>query len=235
MKFKHLIISLFSIASISAQTELEATEDTALMHISILDKDGIPEAQTEVLVNSTDGSIKRKTTTDISGKFYILLPEGKTYKIITKKYGREWDYKELVDIPSNEGPTEFELTVVMKLHHDASGLFPLKDVNFATGKWDLDDKAKAYLDKNVLGLLNSDKTLKLEIGGHTDDVGDDASNMKLSQLRASAVRDYLFSKGITEDRVTAKGYGETHPVAPNTSPENRAKNRRIEAKTIKLK
>jgi OOP family OmpA-OmpF porin len=69
-----------------------------------------------------------------------------------------------------------------------------------------------------------------EVGGHTDNVGAADYNLKLSAARANAVRTWLVTHGIAQTRVTAKGYGDTNPLAPNTSDSNRAKNRRVELK-----
>ncbi|HTF81188.1 MAG TPA: OmpA family protein [Cytophagales bacterium] len=233
MRFTYFITAIIVAFTAVAQAELEATEDTALVHFSVADKKGIPEAHVKISVNSLDGKIKRHMTTDVSGKFDMLLPEGKKYKIIARKYGRDFDFDEILDIPVMEGTVEVDQNIVIHIKHDVSNLFTL-NIHFESGKWELTDQAKAYIDEHVLALLNNDKNMKIEIAGHTDDVGDDVHNMKLSQLRANSVRDYLYSKGVAHDRVTAKGYGETHPLVPNTSSENRLKNRRIEAKVLKL-
>lgn len=71
---------------------------------------------------------------------------------------------------------------------------------------------------------------KIEIGGHTDYTGSDAYNQTLSQKRASAVRAYLISQGISAERLTAKGYGEAKPIASNETEEGKAENRRVEFK-----
>ncbi len=76
--------------------------------------------------------------------------------------------------------------------------------------------------------MAADKTLKLEVQGHTDNVGNDASNQTLSEARAKAVMTWLTQHGVAADRLTAKGYGKTKPVADNGSDEGRAKNRRVE-------
>jgi outer membrane protein OmpA-like peptidoglycan-associated protein len=76
-------------------------------------------------------------------------------------------------------------------------------------------------------------TLIIEIGGHTDNVGTPESNIKLSQERANAVRNYIINKGIAANRITAKGYGDTMPVADNSTEEGRSKNRRTEVSIIK--
>ena len=97
------------------------------------------------------------------------------------------------------------------------------------------DVAKSTIKPESFGTLNTivtmlkeDAGLKFEVGGHTDSDGDDASNLKLSQLRADAVRDKLIGMGIDGNRLTAKGFGEAKPLVPNTSPENKANNRRVE-------
>ncbi len=82
--------------------------------------------------------------------------------------------------------------------------------------------------QKVLALLKSRPDLKLEVQGHTDNVGSDDYNLKLSDARAASVAAWLVSKGITADRLTAQGYGMRQPIADNGSDEGRAKNRRVE-------
>jgi outer membrane protein OmpA-like peptidoglycan-associated protein len=81
-------------------------------------------------------------------------------------------------------------------------------------------------------LLKDNPTVRIEISGHTDNVGKPSDNMALSNNRAKAVVSYLISKGITAQRLAAKGYGETKPVADNKTEEGKAKNRRTELKVI---
>jgi OmpA-OmpF porin, OOP family len=80
----------------------------------------------------------------------------------------------------------------------------------------------------VAQALKDNPTIKVEIQGHTDSVGNDAFNLKLSQKRAESVRTYLIKQGITSDRMTAKGYGENVPIADNRTGDGRAQNRRVE-------
>ncbi len=80
----------------------------------------------------------------------------------------------------------------------------------------------------VANIMTADKTLKLEVQGHTDNVGNDTYNQTLSEARAKAVVAWLTQHGVAADRLTAKGYGKTKPVADNGSDEGRAKNRRVE-------
>lgn len=103
----------------------------------------------------------------------------------------------------------------------------LEGVNFDFDKATLRQEDIAIIDKNVAGL---DKwgNVNIEVAGHTDSRGSEQYNMKLSQRRAETVRNYLISKGIAADRLTAKGYGEAQPIADNATEEGRFKNRRVE-------
>jgi OOP family OmpA-OmpF porin len=80
--------------------------------------------------------------------------------------------------------------------------------------------------------MNKYDHLRIEIQAHTDSMGDTAYNQSLSEKRAESVRDYMVDKGIAADRMEAKGYGESQPIADNKTREGRAKNRRVELKII---
>lgn len=105
----------------------------------------------------------------------------------------------------------------------------LQAISFSAGSTDLGDAAKAELDKVVTFLLET--PVNVEIGGHTDSDGDAALNQQISQDRADAVLQYLTDQGVPADSLTAVGYGEDQPVAPNDTADNKAKNRRIEFRT----
>jgi outer membrane protein OmpA-like peptidoglycan-associated protein len=101
----------------------------------------------------------------------------------------------------------------------------LKNVFFQTGKYTLLDISIVELDK-VVEMMQSHPSLRIELGGHTDNVGSETSNQKLSEQRAKAVYDYLVAHGVAADRLSYKGYGQTQPVADNSTPEGRRQNRR---------
>lgn len=122
-----------------------------------------------------------------------------------------------------------KLGEIAQMHEGERGLVISlsSGVIFATGKSEL--RSPAYNKLNdVVEVLKSQPDRKVEIEGHTDNVGSDGFNMTLSQDRADAVRNYLIQQGIEATRVTARGMGETNPVATNETVEGRANNRRVD-------
>jgi outer membrane protein OmpA-like peptidoglycan-associated protein len=104
----------------------------------------------------------------------------------------------------------------------------LDKVFFKTGKDELDRKSFGLLD-NVANVLNAHTEIAhIRVEGHTDDVGDDAKNKELSELRAKAVVAYLVQKDVAASRLVGVGFGEEKPVADNSTEEGKAKNRRVE-------
>jgi outer membrane protein OmpA-like peptidoglycan-associated protein len=101
-------------------------------------------------------------------------------------------------------------------------------VLFTSAKWDLLPAAQMKLNDVATALTREDPLSKIVVEGHTDSQGAAAYNQELSQHRAQAVRDYLVTRGIASDRVTAQGFGPTRSIAENGSPEGRANNRRVE-------
>jgi OmpA-OmpF porin, OOP family len=123
----------------------------------------------------------------------------------------------------NQGCPEIKEEMVKKVNYAAQNIY------FATGKATLLSKSFKGLN-DVAQILKDDAELKLSIDGHTDNVGADNSNQKLSESRAAAVKAYLVKKGVDVSRLVSTGYGETQPVADNKTAAGRQKNRRVELK-----
>ncbi len=115
----------------------------------------------------------------------------------------------------------------------AGNKISLNNIYFHQNESTLTDFAKLMLVE-LSHVLNNQKNIVIEIGAYTDDVGSDQYNVDLSQKRAVAVKNYLLEKGAKPEQMMTKGYGEVSPVAPNTSDENRAMNRRVEFKILKF-
>jgi len=121
-----------------------------------------------------------------------------------------------------------QFNMILETRDTARGLIVnMSDVLFDTGKWTLLPLAREKLAR-VAGIILSHPGLMIEVEGHTDSVGGDAYNQKLSEQRASSVRDYLLSQGLKSDILSAKGFGETIPVASNDTAAGRQQNRRVE-------
>lgn len=121
-----------------------------------------------------------------------------------------------------------QLNTILQTRDSARGLIvSMSDVLFDTGKFALKPGAREKLSK-VAGILVAYPGLDIEVGGYTDSVGSDEMNQQLSENRAGSVRDYLVQQGVATASVTAKGFGETLPVASNDNSSGRQQNRRVE-------
>lgn len=134
---------------------------------------------------------------------------------------------------------DYYLTIVlkelMKQNVTASNIFDALSrdghialyINFDTGKSIIRDESKAIIDQ-IVQMLRANPDLKLNVEGHTDNIGSPASNKTLSEARAKSVVSSIVNQGITADRLNPEGYGQDKPVADNSTEEGRAKNRRVE-------
>jgi outer membrane protein OmpA-like peptidoglycan-associated protein len=121
-----------------------------------------------------------------------------------------------------------QLNKILETRDSARGLIvSMSDVLFDTGKYSLKPGAREKLAK-VAGILLAYPGLNIEVGGYTDNVGGDAMNQKLSENRADSVRSYLIEQGVVTDSVSAKGFGNSLPVASNDNASGRQENRRVE-------
>jgi outer membrane protein OmpA-like peptidoglycan-associated protein len=186
-------------------------------------------AEVEIFNLTTNQPEGRVATDPTTGAYTAVLTAGGQYAVTVSRAG--YFFKSLsFDFSGKNAGDDQRLDLLLEpLRKDTREV--LNNVFFESGKWELDEKSKPELDK-LVRLLKGNPTLRLEISGHTDDVGDDRKNLDLSQKRANSVRDFLLQAGIAAGRLETKGFGETRPVVPNTSDEARRQNRRIEAKIL---
>ena len=163
------------------------------------------------------------------GYFVLKLPKGKDYALIASKEGylhhsesftlseRDKSENVRVDMPLEPIKTGSKMT--------------LKNIFFDFNSASLKQESHVELDK-LVAIMKANPSIRVEIGGHTDNVGTAAYNMKLSGDRAKSTVEYLVSKGVDVKRIESKGYGMTTPIASNDTEEGRSKNRRIEVKII---
>lgn len=192
-------------------------------------KKNIPCA-VELVDNSTQKTIT-KVQTDETGFYFITLPVGKDYTFTVNRKGYLF-YSDIFELIKKEADSTYTKDIALQpITVNATGV--LKNIQFELNSSQLQLVSLIELNK-LLQLMNDNPTIKVQIGGHTDNSGSDAHNMELSLNRAKAVADYLASKGIDVKRLTWKGYGASKPIADNTTEEGSALNRRTEFTIIGL-
>ncbi len=160
-----------------------------------------------------------------TGKFRVVLVKGQRYGVHAESEG----YYPLSETFDARGITEYAsierdllLSPIKK-----NVAIRLNNVFFDVGKYDLRPESFPELDR-LSELLTKREEIRIELGGHTDNVGSSDDNKKLSQDRVNSVMAYVLSKGVNKNRLTANGYGESAPVDTNNTEEGRQKNRRVE-------
>jgi outer membrane protein OmpA-like peptidoglycan-associated protein len=166
------------------------------------------------------------------GDYLISLPTDRDYALNVSAEGYLF-YSEHFAFSGQYSQTEPQLRDVPLDRIDVGSVVILHNVFYATGSWELKAESRAELDK-VRKFLSDNPGIKVEIGGHTDDVGSPEDNQLLSERRAQSVVDYLKDLGVEEQSMQAAGYGESQPVDISTSEEARAKNRRTELKITRV-
>jgi outer membrane protein OmpA-like peptidoglycan-associated protein/tetratricopeptide (TPR) repeat protein len=186
-------------------------------------------ASTIELIDLSSKKIISRVQTGEDGKYLVTLPEGKDYAFNVNHKGYLF-YSDNFSLSNNTPDSSYEKNIGLQ-PLEVNATIVLKNVFFAINKFDLKPESQVELDK-LVQLLKDNPSLKIQISGHTDNVGRPADNLALSNNRAKAVVTYLITNGIVAQRLTAKGFGETHPVADNKTEEGKAKNRRTEMKVV---
>ena len=161
----------------------------------------------------------------VTGKYIVVLPGGRNYSVSANKEGFFF-YSQSFEVPKKIHYQEIVKDIPLKPIEKGTKVV-INNIFFETGKATLTSQSHLELDK-AIDLLRTNPTMVIEVGGHTDNTGDDATNMKLSHDRAKAVREYMVGRGIGPDKIQAKGYGESNPIANNDTDEGRQANRRTE-------
>lgn len=191
-------------------------------------KTGKPLYSTIELVNSRTGErVSRFLSDPVTGDYMSTLPEEGQYIMYVETPG--YFFKSL-KFDFKQGNENQELDIHLnKIEKETRET--LDNIFFDTGSAELRNESDIELGK-LTEMLKRNPKLTVEISGHTDDVGNDMANLELSNRRAGAVVTYLKSKGVSPDRLVAKGYGESQPKVKNDSEANRQLNRRIELKVL---
>lgn len=170
-----------------------------------------------------------QTVSNDSGVFNIELPYSQSYLIKIKGFNDAQNYIEL-NIPALK-KEQSRVVYKVDIQFVPPKQFTLDRVHFEFGKSSLTKESFAEMEE-LLEFMKRKKLTVIEIAGHTDNVGEPAENLILSQKRAESVQGYLISNGIEAERIIAKGYGEEQPIATNDTSEGRQINRRTEVRII---
>ncbi len=212
----------------------EAARPTPVTYIQGITRNAVTNDPLSAYVEIIDLKTQKrftKLTTKKDGEFMVCLPVGE-YALNARRpqyafFSANYNLSETVSLDE-----AYQLVALLQPLQAANPEKPnlpivLENVFFNTASAELLPTSKAELDK-LKEFLAENKTTKIQLNGHTDNVGKPADNLDLSQRRADAVRQYLIERGVAADRMTTKGFGETKPIQPNDTAANRAKNRRTE-------
>lgn len=231
-----------------SESKIKATMSDAAMKFFVVDKESEEPVIGVVISLQANGGKKYYTgETDAMGYGEVLVPAGKTYQVVYLSLG---DEKINAKVKVSDAPMQnIKLTLRYKryvpepvvvvsdneeeptVQDPRARVFRLDKVNFGSASAKLEPDSFPRLD-SIVEYMTYKPSSRIEVSGHTDDVGSAEKNKALSEKRALACRAYLVSKGIDARRIEAVGHGDERPVASNNTDDGRRQNRRIEAKEL---
>ena len=202
----------------------------AQVNVTVTDFKNVPLPREIMIFKSNFNQREYQGLTDSTGRFSVRLPAGDKYEIYILGFKDSTSY-DMMDIPDPGPNASYKEPFTLSFQFSPAKTFVLEDVNFETGKAVLEPESYTSLNELAAYLVRKVDE-RIEIGGHTDNVGTSANNLKLSMERATAVMNYMISKGIDPSRLEAKGYGMTMPIESNKTEDGKAQNRRTEVKIL---
>lgn len=226
-------------SSIYLQLEKQIFENKFISDDDPFEKiDPLPDQAVNLFLigNKNERVFIKSCRTSTEGEYFFDIDAGKEYKLVVENYGMF--NKEL-----NIDTRRIIKSDTIRLDAIYINMLPkepivIKNIYYDFNDWKLTSNAKSIIDSTLLNILLTNPRIIVEIGSHTDNIGDDNYNMKLSQKRAESVVKYLIDRGVEKERLLAKGYGESKFIAPNEkpdgsdNPEGRQMNRRTEFRII---
>ncbi len=180
---------------------------------------------------TTGETIQDVKSNSKTGKYIVVIPAGNNYSIAISKSGHLF-HSENFNIPA-EGHSGIVIKDIQLKKIEVGKKIVLNNIFFETGSAELSNESTLEL-KRILEFMKKESSIKIEISGHTDNVGSEESNQSLSEQRAASVVNYLINNGVDKGRLVGKGYGESTPIATNDTDEGRQLNRRTEFKVLSL-
>ncbi|MBN1496015.1 MAG: OmpA family protein [Spirochaetes bacterium] len=194
------------------------TDKTLFAEIAITDINS--DARPKIIYSNRD-----------DGKYIVILNKGKICDFSVRSSGYLF-YSRKIDLTDVRQYKEINEDILLEPIVVGANIV-LNTMYFEFRKYGLLKESKYELNR-IIKLLNENPTMRVEISGHTDNIGSDRVNQKLSEKRARSVVEYLVKNGIARHRLEAKGYGKTRPIATNKSEEGRQENRRVEIEVLSI-
>ncbi|MBI5219725.1 MAG: PD40 domain-containing protein [Bacteroidia bacterium] len=176
--------------------------------------------------------VAEAVSNETTGEYLVCLPIGKNYGFCVSKEGYMF-YSENFSLKDHKDTSKPYIMDIALQPIQVDNKVILKNIFYEFNSYELKPESKVELD-NLIFFMQSNALVKIEISGHTDNIGTKAYNQKLSENRSKSVYIYLIEHGIPKDRLSYKGYDFSIPVAPNDTEEGRAQNRRTEFKIVSL-
>jgi outer membrane protein OmpA-like peptidoglycan-associated protein len=217
----------------SAAPEVQRLSRVVLVKVMVTDKaTGLPVRADITIEDLSAAKMVYDAKSTGKGSYTAVLQPGKDYGISVKAPGYLF-ISERYTIPADASFKEMSRSFVME-KLTAGGTFVVNNIFFGYNSDSLDNASRLELDR-LIGLMKETAGLRIEIGGHTDNIGSMVFNRQLSLARAESVKRYMIAHGAIEpDRIGTQGYGFARPAAPNDSEEGRKQNRRTEVKVLEL-
>lgn len=187
------------------------------------------EATITIIDNLKGDTIAVLTSNSATGKYLISLPAGRNYGIAVTAEGYAFHSENFV-VEEAQGYREIRKDIGLE-KYKAGTVIILRNIFFDFDKATLRPESKAELER-IYQILIENPRMRIRIAGHTDSMGSDEYNQKLSENRAKAVYEYLIQRGISADRLSYIGYGESRPIDTNDTDEGRQNNRRVEIEIL---
>jgi outer membrane protein OmpA-like peptidoglycan-associated protein len=179
---------------------------------------------------ASDREIGAASSSPADGEYRIVLPAGRVYSFMANRSGY-YAVSDNLDVASLGEYTEIRRDLYLT-PVEVGSTIRLNNLFFDTGRWEL--RAESFPELNrAVAFLVEHPSIRIEVGGHTDNVGSDVDNRTLSENRVRSVVAYLAERGIDTKRITSRGYGESRPIATNDTDEGRQQNRRVEFTIVK--
>ena len=190
------------------------------------------DAKVQIINLATNNSAFNEVSDIETGEFMATMIEGQSFSLNVSKDGYLF-YSQNFTLIKEENSKPYHIQIPLE-KIEIGGMVILNNIFFDTNKFNLLPESKVELQE-LINFLTINLQTSIEIGGHTDNIGDEKLNLNLSENRAKTVFNYLVANKITPSRLSFKGYGKSKPVADNTTEEGRKNNRRTEFKITKTK